>query len=310
MQYTLTITRTIRLGEPVMDLALAERGLYLAAACEVGLHVFDLTSGIRATYQFEDMAPFYRVVGLPGHAQCYVADAAGQIVHCELFREHEALQITGRLIYQADADIHSLALAGNLSTLAIGHLSPALTVLDADGSLRWRRHIADATPADGRIWAVALSPDGQQLYAGSAGAGENCLLVAATHHSQNLAPGTVRRAVTAVAALSGGHGVAAVLAGREGESAISLYAPDLASLRWSRQFDLPVTALCAHPEQPIVIAAVGYEGEIHLLDAVSGADLAQPLALTGTVVALDAAPGTTIAAAGQDEHVTTLRFTD
>lgn len=182
-------------------------------------------------------------------------------------------------------DLYSLAAqAGNggngESLVALGHVGPALTMLDATGRLRWRCHPEDATATGGRTWSVAFSADGASLYAGCLAPAQHARRASYLLAAFEAETGRVYAArnfaepVSVLAALPAPLGVAVVHAARTGCRVVG-YDADLREAVW-RVACAPgefVTALTSDPASSILVAGTN-TGRLWLLDGLTGRRLA------------------------------------
>jgi WD40 repeat protein len=309
MRGQLTLFRWIRLSQATHAVALSDDGRYVICGVEGGAALYN-TSGL-CLYTYPDPLdemPVHRLAALPAFDRIYLATRVGQIIGLTLEPAAEWWRGQVAELTTIPGDIHSIAVSEDGALIAIGHLSPALSLMNADGQFRWQHHPDGDTMVDGSVWSVALERDGSTLYAGSAGPDFPTLATFDTHG------GTLRAAlrfdarVTAIAALPQQAGVVIVQADDAYSGRIAAYSSNLRTLLWEHACDEPITALATDPEQPVVSAAIGYEGQIALYDAATGSKLADQVPLKTIVNGLAISRGRTVAAATQDGHLALLRY--
>jgi hypothetical protein len=314
---TLTLVRWLRVGAPVHAVALAGDGRHLLAGSEHDLRLLDLWGNVRFRY-FEPAAPGTAVErDLPCRVVCLRPDTlavalagfrAGALYRLDLTWHDENVEVWPDLIRNEANDIHDLSYAPGNDLVAIGHLGPALTVIDLDGQQRWRRHPDDHNATDGKGWVVALSPDGQQLYAGSSGSARHRLVILNAASGSLLAGAILPAPITLVAGLPAPLTVAAVLNFPE-ESQLVVYGTDLRKPAWSYvpETDGRVTALAADQAADLVVIGTN-AGSVVVLDATSGRELVRDDSLHSTVLSLAIAGGRYIAVGLQDGQVAYLEY--
>jgi hypothetical protein len=316
--------RWINVHHPAYAAALSGDGQLAAVGSEQGVTIFDVTGRRLLSYPERTAVPVHQLAAPDEWDRIYVGSRSGRLVHVALERrdlteEEKDEGGTFRfhphptLLYHSENDVHSLSLSGNGRRIAVGHLSPGLAVLDtnpqADERIVWRRHRDDRTATQGHTWSVALDAEGDTLYVGSAGPGANQL--AALDASSSAPRGHHRLdsgvRVTTVVALPGG-GAAAVLVQDVYTVSLAAYDVGVEAQLWERTFDQPVTVLAADREHPVLVAGVGYEGQLCVLSAETGQDLAPSLTLKAVINGLAVAQGRTIAAAAQDGQLALIRY--
>ena len=301
--------RSIRIGQPVYAVALSGDGQYMATGSEEGLALYDVLGNCRLAYPATRYPlPVSLVAMVPDMSRLLVGTREGALHRLEVKRKGAGFTARARTLYQTLNDLNSLALAADGQIIALGHLSPALTVLQTDGNVLWRRHPDDRNATRSQMWSVALDTKGDTLYVGSASTGTNVLAAldactGAPHASQQLDGRIVR-----LASLATSGGVVAVLTAGRYEYQVVAYQPDLQDVLWERDFDEPVTALAADPQHDLLAISVGYEGRIMLLQATSGQVLAADQALHSLVNGLAVTNGSRLAAGTQDGHVAWLYY--
>ena len=310
MSGRLEIRHWIRLGHPAYAVALSDDGQYIAVGSEQGVAVFNATGRRMFTHSpSATPLPVHQLAAVPDLSRLYVGARQGWLIRLDLERGEKAFSAEAQSLYQADSDLHTLSLSANDRFVALGHLSPALTLLQTDGHLLWRRHPDDGNATEGQLWAVALDTDGATLYVGSAGMGTNRLAALEARSGSPVAHRYLEAEAraTALAVLPGGKGVAVVLAQDIYTVRLVAYDPGLTDLLWERTFDEPITALAADRQQPLLAVGVGYEGHVRVIDAQYGRVLAAQQ--TKSVVnGLALAQGRTLAAVTQDGNLVLMRY--
>lgn len=203
----------------------------------------------------------------------------------------------------------SLSAATDL--LAIGHLGPALELLDSDGHLLGRRHPKEgtATVVEGKAWSVALNAQGTVLYAGSAHQGINRVATLNTH-TFDFGPYRLLeegQRVATLAALPQDQGIAVALVEEMSVGRVVVYNPELEPV-WDYEFEEPITALTVDPQEPLLAVGVGYAGQIVVMDPRDGRILASDLYLMTMVNDLDMRNGQILAAATEDGHAALIHY--
>lgn len=315
---TLTLVRWLRVKAPVHAVALAGDGRHLLAGSEHDLRLLDLWGNVRFRY-FDPPAPGTaverdlpcRVVALrPDTLAVALAGLrTGALYRLDLTWQDEDVEAWPELIRAEANDIYSLSYAPSNDLLAIGHLGPALTVIDLDGHQRWRRHPDDHNATDGKTWAVALSPDGLQLYAGSSGSARHRLVALNAANGGVLSGVILPAPVTLVAGLSSPLAVVAALNFPE-ECQIAAYGADFRqepAWRYVSEADERFTALATDPAAGLVVLGTD-TGCVVVLDARSGRQLAQEDSLRSAVLSLAVAGGRYITAGLQDGQIAYLEY--
>lgn len=306
----LTVAREIYLQTPALAVALSPDGQYAAVGTETGLAVYNLAGEQLLVYPPPARPmPIHQLVFQAELNRLYAATRPGWVVALDLEREPAAWRYQPQPLYEAPNDVHTLSLSADEQTLAVGHLSPALSVLGADGQLRWRQHPADGTATEGQTWSVAVAEAGDTLFVASAGSGVNRLLALDAQTGSRragcyLAPGQV---AARLAALPSGQGVAVVSVNDLYSTTLTALDAGLQARHWELTFDEPVTALAADRQLPVLVASVGFEGRLILLEALTGRLLATQTVRT-QVNGLALAQGQVVAAATEDGHLVLLRY--
>jgi hypothetical protein len=240
-------------------------------------------------------------------SRLYVGSRQGQLIALDLEREGDSFRSRAHPLYQATEDLHTISVSADGKLVAVGHLAPGLALLQADGRLLWRRHPEDGTATEGQVWVVSLDAEGRTLYAGSGGPGTNRLAALDPRTGAARAHCYVEARLTGLATLPGGQGVATILSENFYTCRLAVYDPDLAGPLWERTFDEPITALAADRQQPLLVASIGYEGQVSLLDVPGNRVLATEPARS-VVNGLAIAQGRTVAAAMQDGTLVLMRY--
>lgn len=312
MAARLEVRRWMPVYQTAYSVVLSRDGQHLAVGMENGVAVFNVAGEQVFAYPPPESGAsltVYRLAATPDLRQLYLVTRQGWLIRLDRGSERKSSSLSGKVLYQTDSDLHSIALAAEGRFIALGHLSPGIAFLRDDGRLLWRFHPDEGTAPEESLWVVALDSEGQTLYAGSAGADTNRL---ACYNAQSAMAQAARYLaglrVTAVAILPEEGGVAASLSSDLYTHQIVAYQAHLSDMAWEREFDEPVTALAADQEHPLLAAGVGYEGRIVLLDSRTGDQLAPALPLKAVVNGLAIARGQTLAAATQDGHVALIRY--
>lgn len=316
---SLTIARWMRLGAPVHAVALSGDGRHVLVGTEHDLRLLDRWGNEHfrrsqppapGTVVEPDM-PFSLVALAPDLSLGLAALRAGELYRMDFAWQGDTVSVHWQQepIRVEPNDLYSLSLAPEAEVIALGHLGPALTVLDTQGRQRWRRHPQDHNPTDGKTWAVALSPDGETLYVGSSGAARH--LLAALDSSTGALKAGQRPAqrVTALAPLPAPLAVAAVHSDVN-ECRLVAYVPDLREESWQYAVGMGarITALVSDPVEDLV--AIGSNtGHVVLLQASSGAYLAQDDTLGSAVLSLSVADGRYLVAGLQNGQMFYLEYT-
>lgn len=301
--------RFIQIGQPVYAVVLSSDGQYVAIGSEQGLALYDVVGNCRLVYPARrHPMPVSLVAMVPDMSWLLVGAREGVLHHLEVRRKGEGLTARARTLYQAPNDFNSLALSADGQMVAIGHLSPALTVLQTDGNVLWRRHPDDGTATQSQMWSVALNTEGDILYVGSAGAGTNVLAALDARTGAPRASQRLDNRIVRLASLASSGGVVAVLTTGSYEHQVVACRPDLQDVLWKRSFNEPVTALATDPEHDLLAISVGYEGQIMMLEASSDKVLVEDQTLRSLVNGLALTGGHRLAAGTQDGDVVWLYY--
>lgn len=309
MSGQLTLFRWIRVGQPTYAVAISRDGQHVICGVEGGAALYNASGLCLYTHPDPlDETPVHRLDARPAFDRIYLATRLGQIIDLALEPATKWWQARVAELTMIPGDIHSISVSEDGALIAIGHLSSALSLIGADGQFRWRYHPGNDTAIEGSVWSVALEPDGSTLYAGSAGPDFPTLAAFDVRSGLLRAKQRFTARVTAVAVLPRQAGVVVIGTDDSYSSQIAAYTPDLRTLLWNHAFSEPITALATDRDQPVIGAAIGYEGRIALYDAANGSKLADEISLKTIVNGLAIGQGRTIAAATQDEHLALLRY--
>jgi DNA-binding beta-propeller fold protein YncE len=304
----LEIQQVIQVQQPANAVALSEDAQYVIGALEGNTVVFSVAGRCLLSYPSSiTPMPALRLAASSDLRQLYVVARQGWLIRLNLQREPDSFRYDAHTLYTAENDLHSLALSRDGQLLAVGHLGPALTVLNIDGRIIWRRHPQDGTATEGQVWTVAFDALGKMLYAGSAEFGTNRLAAIDTRSGTVQNYTYVTGQVTALGILPEGKGVAAVLAGGRYTGRLVMYNLALESLG-EACFDGPITALAVDRRLLFMAVAIGHEGQIALIDAQNGEVLATTDEIRSRINGLAIAQGRLLAAATQDGALVLLRY--
>ena len=297
----------INVDQPVYAVSYSADGQTLAVGSERGLTVFDIEGRtLFKHHPTEIEMPTTQVAFGPESQTLYIVIQAGQLLQVEWAKLVAAPVEAFHQLLDTQGDLNSLSLSHDGALIALGHLGPALTLLSSKGDVRWRRHPDDRTSLDGNVWYASLDSQGSLVYVGSSATGTVLVFDAITGRctAQHHEP---RASVTGLATLSGGTGVAISYRDTHGSNQLRAYTSELDRKIWVRDFEEPVTALAADAEMPYIVAAVGYNGVLHLLDSVTGHSLAEPFELKSGVNGL-AIHNKDLAAATKDGELARLQY--
>jgi hypothetical protein len=300
----LEIRRAIQTFQPTYAVTQSADGRYFAVGLEDGVAIYSL-GGEQLVFHRLDM-PVHQVVATPDFTQVFLATRGGDVVRLALSPAESGFEADATSMYETVNDLYTLALAPQTGNLGVGRLSFALAMLHSDGDLAWEQ-CDDRFAAEGSTWSVAFDSDGERLYVGSAGSSTNRLGVLSASSGEKIHHLSFSMPVTYLAGLPNGQGVALAL--NEGFYLVRLvaYDEDLEMTLWEHEFDQPITALSADPQEPVLAVAVGYDGHVMLLDAQQGQILGEK-AVRSTVNDLSLIKGRLVAAVTQDKHLIRLRY--
>lgn len=307
---SLIIARWLNVGAPVHAIALSGDGVHLLIGAEHGLFMMDRWGHFRFRYSQPDLS-FVAVALAPDLSLGVAAQRTGELLLSEtawLALDKEARDWQEPIRVEPN-DIHTLSCAPQAGIIAVGHLGPALTVIDLAGHQRWRRHPNDHNPTDGRTWSVALNPDATTLYVGSCGSARHLLaaLDAATGAPQVGVRPT--QGVSALATLPSPLAVAAIL-NDSYEGRVVAYQTDLRHSAWEYVCEPGERATTIVTNLEAGLLAIGTNaGSVSLLSALSGRLLARIDALDSTVHSLAIAGGRYLAAGLEDGQIAYLEYT-
>lgn len=296
---------------PVHAVALSGDGRHIFVGFEYGFRVVDRWGNFRFAHTPDGEEMAYNLVAMAAVGNWGVAvqrsgnlhrfDVAYQAEEPEItFNEHE--------FRKEPNDVHSLSLAAEQHLTAVGHYGPALTVIDARGQQRWRRHPYDRNPTDGQTWAVAFNAQADGLYVGCSSAARPLLALLDAQTGAVRQGVRLEQRVIALAALPSPLSVAVILNDSDG-SQLAGYADDLhapvwtfASSSWER-----LTALAVDLQAGLVVVGSN-TGAIYVLDSNTGALQASNDTLHATVLSVAIAMGRYIAAGLQEDSVAYLEY--
>jgi len=313
----LEVRRWLRLGAPLHAVALSSDGQFVAVGSERGPLLFN-TAGeaIMGRNSHHIALPVRQVALSPAMDWLYVGTRTGEVLRLALERS-EGQFIVRRIetIYTANNDIYTMVVSENQQWITVGHLSPALTVLDSEGEVHWRRHPDDGTATEGNNWSVAVDPAGQSIYVGSAGAGSNRLAAIGLSDQRLLGSRYLASGLRATAlATLGGAVVVIQTDSNSFDSELVKFPLDLSKPAWRFVPEDSITAIATATGDTadtttaeLIAVACGYEGRIVLLNAHSGASMAETTVRVG-VNALALAQGRIVAAVTQDDTLALLQY--
>lgn len=297
--------------------ALSSDGQFVAVGSETGPLLFNAAGEMVLAPSAQHMALPVRQVALSATADwLYVGTRTGKVLRLAFQRfdgQFGMRQV--ETIYTASNDIHTMSVSDDQHWIAVGHLSPALSVLNTEGQVQWRRHPDDGTATESDNWSVAIDATGQVMYVGSAGSGSNRLAAIGLsdqrlYGSRYLAAGL--RATT-LATLDDGV-VVVQTDSASFDSELVKFTPDLSDPVWRFAPDDTVTAIAtptgdgsAPAAAALVAVACGYEGKVVLLDAQGGAVLAETTLRSG-INALALAQSRVVAAVTHDDTLALLNY--
>ncbi len=303
-------------GPPVHAVALAEDGVHLLAGTEHDLKLLDRFGRQRFRYfeppapgtKFERDMPFRAVALAPGLGWGLAGRRTGQVYRLDLSWRGEDVDVWPQEIRCEANDLYSLSLAADQRLIALGHLGPALTVIDTEGRQHWRRHPDDRNPTDAKTWAVAFGLDGNTLFVGSSGAERNVLAALdATTGTKKTALRPKGR-VMALAPLAPPLGVLAQLSESDGSRLVA-YPADLKDEAWEFRPRMSGRITAIATDVANGLTALGTTtGHLALLEAGTGHLLAENRTLGSTVLSIAVAGGRYVAAGLQDGQIAYLEY--
>ncbi len=302
----LTVLRWLHVGAAVHAVTLSEDGRHMLAGSDLDVSLRDRADNVLYSYKSPSTA-FRAVAATADLTLAIAATQSGDLYRLNPFRWAGQEADWPELIRREVRDLHSLSLAPGADRIAIGHLSAALTLTDAYGHVRWRRHPDDRNATDGKSWAVAFGAGGDLLYVGSS---SERYLLAALDPADGRPLAGVRQPgpVTRIAALPSPLAVAAVVTQR-GECHLLAYPPDLRRAAWRYECDLGELATAIGCDPAAGLLALGTNtGRLVLLNAADGALLAQNDTLCATVLTVSLAAGRYIAAGLVDGQIAYLEY--
>ncbi len=303
----LEISQWISLNHPVYAVALTSNGQYIAAGSQQGVGIFNPTGQRLFTYPAgAEPLPVRQLAATPNMEQLYIGALQGDLIRLELQRQDQTFTFQAASIYQTRSDLNTLSLSAKEQLIAVGHLSPGLTLMQTDSERIWRRHRDDGTATEGGIWSVAFAPDGEHLYVGNAGSGTNRLAKLTVEQGVPVAQRLEESGITAIAVLPEEKGVVVVLAEAYGTGRLVLYDTNLSNIMWqSDSFDEKITAMAVDSQLPLLAISVGFE--VSMIDALSGQVLTSQTSKS-IVNDLALVQGRTLAAATEDGHIALMSY--
>ncbi|MCA9873118.1 MAG: hypothetical protein KC441_05670 [Anaerolineales bacterium] len=305
----LEITRAIRIGkpgEPAYAVAQSANGQYTAVTNETGLTLFDAGGTVRLRYPPQAW-PIHLVTAPGDFSYLLVGTRRGGLTRLNLLREGETFQSREQVLYFADNDLNTLSLSSERELLGVGHYGPALAVLDIEGQTLWRRHPDSGNATNGQFWSVALDEVGHRLYIASAGPGTNQLAVLEADSGVWQNGRSLDGRITRMTTLPQNRGVVIVL--NDGYSYwLQVYDSSLDDLLWENEYGDPVTAVASDRSQALLAIATGYQGNVTLMNAETGAALTEPLPTQSYVNDIAMSRGSSITAVTEDGSLYLIRY--
>ncbi len=297
-----------RRGEPVYGVAQSANGQYTAVVTDNGLLLFD-ASGKQLLRYPPQAWPMHLVVGSASFSYLLVGARRGAVTRLNLKREGEGFSLQEQVLYFADNDLNTISLAEHGEMFSIGHYGPALAVANIQGDIVWQQHPDKDNSTDGSYWSVRFDEAGQHLYIASAGFGANRLAVLDARSGECINDCPVKGRITRLTVFSQKTGIAIVL--NDGYSYwLQTYSADLSSLLWEVEYSEPVTALTADRNRNLLVIAIGYQGDVFVLDTETGQMLTEPVTVQSYVNDLAISNGSSIAAATEDGSLYLIRYQD
>lgn len=314
---SLTIWRWLHVGAAVNALTLSGDGRHLLAGSEHDLRLLDRQGNVLFRYFTPPEAGATHERDMPFSVVAMTADMdvvlagrrTGELHRLEMVWSEQEPDVWPQTIRIEANDLYNVTLAAETGLLAIGHLGPALTVLDVSGLQQWRRHPDDRNPTNGKTWAVAFSSDGQTLYAGSSGGSRYVLAALDAHSGESKASRRMAERVTLLTCLPDPLAVVAIL-NQSNRRSLAAFEPDLGDPVWEHlaEVDEFFTALASDHANNLV--AVGTNaGSILLFDAPTGRLLIRSDELESAVLSLAVSDGQYIAAGLQDGQIAYMEYT-
>lgn len=302
--------RWIGVNSTVYAVTLSGKGQFVLAGLEGGVAMYDLTGRQLLTYPRRQRGfPVHQVSASPDLVKIYAGAREGWLLGLTREEEESSLTYKPSKLYETANDLHTLSVTEEGNLIAIGHLSPALSMLEEDGRLLWRRHPEDGSATDGQVWTVALEEcDGSTLYVGSAGSGTNTLAALDPLSGELRAHRYITGRITLMAVLANDKGIVTVEADDPYSGRLVAYDADLDEILWEEEFYEPVTALAADKVHDLVAVGVGWEGRLMLLESESGHEMAKEIMLRSMINDLALSEGRLLAAATQDGNLALVNY--
>jgi hypothetical protein len=305
----LEVRQWINVNQPAYAVALSGDGQYAVVGNEQGVAIYNQRGqNLLARPISDSPLPVNLLAVTPALEQVFIGARQGWLLCMET--EISDKEVHLHKCWSYPADINSLTISPEQNIVAIGHLAPALTLLQFDRCRLWRRHPDDGTATRNQMWTLALDDENSCLYIGSAGAGSNVLAKINNTDAFPLAHYPVKAGehVTGIAILSDSLGLVAVFSKDVYFSKLVAFDNALRGPLWEMPYDGPLTALASDPNFPLVVVSAGFEGQLLLLDAQTGKQLAPGLALASRVNNLCIVQGRTIAAVTQDGNLVLIHY--
>lgn len=299
MAGSLDIVRVLRIGAPAHSVSLCADASRLLVGTDGALTLYTRHGDAPFRYADRNGDLSFRLVRLaPDLSGGLAVQRSGEILALTMHGRRAEQTVEVRQLRWEANDIYSVSWDTAGERIALGHYGPALSVLNNDGSVQWRRHPQDGNATNGRLWSVALSRDGDQLYVGAAAGSANLLAALSAAGGVIGARTQVAAHITHLAALADPLAVAALLNTPEA-SRVAAFDAGLQAPRWEYLADdgEVFTCLESAPGAGLVVAGSS-TGAIRVLNAFTGELLAPPCVTESAVLSLTAAADNTHIAAG------------
>lgn len=268
------MTRLLRTGSTVRSVSLGETGQDVLVGTERDLRLYNTTTGESLFWYAQpntDLGFISAEMWGEGE-QGYTLQRSGELLRIDCPRRKDGRGVDAsitRLRHEIH-DLFTLSIAPQAGLIAIGHFGPAITVLNEEGELVWRRHPDDHNATSARTWSVAFSSDSSTLYAGSSGVERNGLALFDATSGESKGGIRAAGAITAIAGPAAPLKIATVV-NMADTSAVIAYADDLRHPAWEfRQANNHrMTALAADQETGYVVVGTA-QGWLYVLDGQQG----------------------------------------
>ena len=305
-QYLAVGTLPIAGGVLQEHLGPADRPCPVAGAMQ-GLRLYDRTGQCLLSYPGDGTElPVSLIAMTPDMHWLFLATREGELYGMEAAKWLSGTKPELRLLHRTPADLNSLSVSADGSLIALGHLSPALTVLQTDGHVVWRRHRDTGNATRGHIWSTALDAAGTSMSVGSAGAEHVTLAIMDPQTGALCAGHSMDAPVVHLAPPLNSAIVAAPFVGSY-EYRLVGYSLDLRSELWRRTFEEPICALVAGPQNDRVFVCVGHEGRIMAWDE-QGRETAEEIRLNVQIKCLAVAASNDLVAGTHDGYIYWLTY--